>query len=238
MLGGVLNPLLTRASLVAAQTDKDKERFMSLGCPEKTVTVSGSTKYDNLGSGPANNDRAAREFGFSSSDLVFVAGSVRPGEDQQVVHAYKKAKEKCQNLKIVVAPRHPEEFDRVAEFLGKEEVSYRKRSDKEAGTNSDALLLDSMGELSTAYSAGDLSFVGATLVDIGGHNPMEPAALGLPVLVGPYHSNVSEEVQLLEKAGGLFIVKDSEELAKKLVCLLYTSPSPRDATLSRMPSSA
>jgi len=219
MLKGMLSPLLSRASLVAAQTEKDQERFISLGCPEESVTVSGSTKYDNLSGAGPGKEQVVKKFGFSSNDLVFVAGSVRPGEDEQVVKAFKKAKEKCQSLKIIIAPRHPEEFGSVAELLEREAISYRKRSDGEGKLDTEALLLDSMGELSTAYSAGDISFVGATLVDIGGHNPMEPAALGLPVLMGPYHSNVREEVQLLEKAGGLFVVQDSAELSQKLLNL-------------------
>jgi tetraacyldisaccharide 4'-kinase len=209
-----LGPLMSHARVVAAQSDRDEERFISLGCDEEAVVVSGTTKYDNLLPLKADPSKMLANFCFKAEGKVFVAGSVRPSEDRQVVNVFKNLRARLPDLKMIVAPRHPEEFENVAALLEEAGVDFSKRS--ESGKGEDVLLLDTIGELSAAYQVATVAFVGATLVDIGGHNPMEPAVAKVPVIVGPHHSNVLEEVELLEESGGIFVVEDSSQLEEVL----------------------
>ncbi len=219
-----LRQILSGVSFVAAQSKVDADRYLELGVAEQKVSVGGSTKYDRS-QGVDKSDvkkltSLKKEYGFDTKSKIFVAGSVRPGEDEIVVRAFIRAREELPELGLLIAPRHPEKFNDVADILSKNELSFIRRSmtgSSVAESSTDVLLLDKMGELNAAYSVGDLAFVGATLVDIGGHNPLEPAAASLPILIGPHYSNIKREVSLLQDSGALVIVENERELASQIV---------------------
>ncbi|MCC6954380.1 MAG: hypothetical protein IT290_09700 [Deltaproteobacteria bacterium] len=197
------------------QTDLDRERFVALNVQRGRIQVCGSTKYDQGEDVVAAEDRVVsrREFRVPPGSVCLVAGSVRPGEDALVIAAFIEARRKVANLSLIIAPRHADRFSAVGGLLHDNGLEYLQRSSIGHGDDLPVLLLDTLGELKRAYGAGDLAFVGGTLVDIGGHNPFEPAMFGIPVIVGPSVKNVRDAVSELKRSGGLFQVEDGLQLA-------------------------
>jgi 3-deoxy-D-manno-octulosonic-acid transferase len=152
-----------------------------------------------------------RKFGLGAGDLVLVAGSTRPGEEEIVLEARAGL---SGAHRLIIAPRHPERFDEVERLLSDRGLTYARRSRlAEAAAGWTVLLLDSMGELVEAYAAGDIALVGGSFVPLGGHNPLEPAALGLPVVFGPHMFNARESARSLLEAGGAVQAEGSGQLA-------------------------
>ncbi len=136
-------------------------------------------------------------------DPVLVAGSTHPGEEAAVLDAWQA----LPGWRLVLAPRHPERFAEVADLLKARRIPFARRSAPVPGAWR-VLLLDTMGDLRAAYAAADLAFVGGSLAPVGGHNVLEPAAAGVPVIVGPHTTHVAADVQRLEAAGGLRRIRD------------------------------
>lgn len=209
---------LTRASLgavqwIAAQTAADAERYLSLGASAERVEVTGNLKFDlDL---PADlTEQGAR----LKSDLfggrpVLVAGSTHEGEDAILLEALAVLQSSIPNVLLILAPRHPERFDAVADLCRRAGRAVVRRSSGGACGSAEVFLLDTLGELRQFYAAGDLAFVGGSLVPTGGHNPLEPAVLGLPVLIGPHVFNFQEMSRGLLTGGGAVQVADAAQLA-------------------------
>jgi 3-deoxy-D-manno-octulosonic-acid transferase len=216
--------LLSGVLELHAQTETDAQRFLVLGV--QNVHVSGNTKFDLGVTEPTREDKNVLR-GYLDADVssIWVAGSVREGEDGEVIQTYKNLLVQHPTLGLIIAPRHPENFERVAEQLRAEGIPFVRRSERpeNSANTAQVLLLDTVGELANAYRIGDLAFVGGSLVDIGGHNPMEPAACGVPVLVGPYTATVRDFVEILSAAGGLFQLQDRSGLERQLKELLSDS---------------
>jgi len=220
-LRSLFRPLLRSIRRILVQTQADAERYQAVGAEESQISICGSTKYSNqveLAS-PAERERFAMELGINLDRPCFVAGSVRSGEDEVVVRAFAAVKAKIPNLQMIIAPRHPERFERVARVLHASGISFSRRSNLGGVAGSEAVLLDSIGELQRVYSLASFAFVGGSLVDIGGHNPFEPAACRSCVLIGPYRSNVKDMCDELEAKGGLFLVRNEDELASTITRL-------------------
>jgi 3-deoxy-D-manno-octulosonic-acid transferase len=150
-----------------------------------------------------------------------VAGSTHEGEETIVLDAHRRVVEKFPNALLVLVPRHPQRFETVRDLLAKRHERFANRSSGAAilpATN--VLLGDSMGELMTFYAAADVAFVAGSLVPIGGHNLLEPASVGCPVLTGPHNFNGEEIAQLLMDAGAAFVVSESGQLAHAVIGLL------------------
>lgn len=131
------------------------------------------------------------------------------------------------NALLVLVPRHPQRFDDVASWLEKQGVRFIRRSQPAARTpDVEVLLVDTLGELLDFYAMGDVAFVGGSLVPIGGHNLLEPAALGLPVLAGPHNFNSADVARILVQSGATEIVNDATELGTRVIALL-SSPEER-----------
>ena len=218
---GLFAPLLAIPRLILVQTERDRERYLAIGAVPERVKVTGSTKYANptLRRLTAEADRLFLKFGMRQDAPLAVFGSVRPGEDEATIAAYLGALKEYPALQLIIAPRHPERFDAVAELLRRAGLRFIRRS-QQGGERAQVLLLDTIGELVEAYSIATLSFVGGTLVPIGGHNPLEPAAFASPVFVGPHYGNVTDAVDELVEAGGISVVRDGESLQQELVRLL------------------
>ncbi|MCC6220876.1 MAG: 3-deoxy-D-manno-octulosonic acid transferase [Deltaproteobacteria bacterium] len=216
--------VLAEFSALMVQSGLDYQRFLALGVDKSKIAITGSTKYDK---GEVVDEKKLVEFrrdiGLKGEELCFVAGSVRPGEDEIVIQAYKSLLKCFPALHMIIAPRHPEQFERVAQVLEKDAIKFRRRSLGSQSKEAQVVLLDSLGELALAYALADVAFVGGTLVDIGGHNPLEPAAHSCPVVVGPYASNVADVVQQMKARNGIVEVRNLEELEEKLHELLADS---------------
>jgi 3-deoxy-D-manno-octulosonic-acid transferase len=212
-LGSLLRPLLEPASLVLAQSQADADRFATLGVAEERIRVAGNIKYDL--EPPEQTlpwEEAAQ--GWAEGRGIVVAGSTMEGEEEQVVEALERLGENMPKPLLVLAPRHPERFDGVARQLSERGLAVVRRSRmEEAPERVDVFVIDTIGELGRAYALGTVAFVGGSLVPTGGHNPLEPAVFGVPVLTGPHVHNFRQVYDQLCAAGGAVVVEDSRSLA-------------------------
>jgi 3-deoxy-D-manno-octulosonic-acid transferase len=209
--------LLGKIARVLTQTERDRQRFIALGADPQRVTVSGSTKYDIADMRLSHGQRHTlkESLGLQSMQPCIVAGSVREGEFEQVISAYVVALKEVPSLQLIIAPRHPQYFEAVAAELTRQNLSFNRRSLAVAPTA--VLLVDTLGELTEMYRAADFAFIGGTLVPVGGHNPLEAAAAGLPILFGKYTENVREIAQQLVESGAAKRVGDEAELAQHCI---------------------
>lgn len=205
------------------QTQVDAERIKALGAPPERVRVSGNVKFDqacvSLKEG-AFTTKA--KLGIPESATVFVAGSTHEGEEEEVLKAYRRVLEYLPETALVLAPRHPERLSSVASMVEREGFKYRLRSSgaEERLPVPGILLVDTMGELAGMYRAGDINFVGGSLVPVGGHNILEPAAFGKPVFFGPHMHNFAEISAILKDCGVGIEIKNAAQLAREAVRLV------------------
>ena len=212
---------LARATAIAVQSETDDARFRLLGATDVQLSTMGNLKFDIdvddalLKSGA---EMRARLFGGAG---VLVAASTREGEEPQLLQAFRALLATRPSTVLVLAPRHPERANAVAEAITAAGFPFRRLSAGEVALQpGEVLLVDMLGQLMRFFAAADVAFVGGTLVPLGGHNLLEPAALGLPVLCGPHIYNVRDVADMMKEAGVLTIVKDPEELAAAAAWLL------------------
>lgn len=214
-------PMLAELDLIAVQTSAEAERFRSLGARPECVEVTGSIKFD-LQIDPELLSRAAalREQWQAQARPIWIAASTHAGEDEIVLAAHRELLKQWPEALLILVPRHPERFASVFELCQRQGFSTRRRSSGEAVAASDQLLLgDTMGELLFLYALADTAFVGGSLVANGGHNLLEPAALGKPVLSGPHLFNFLEIAAQLREAGALVEVADAQDLTQRVAQL-------------------
>ena len=212
---------LQHGIVIAAQSEADAERFRSLGARPERTRVTGNIKFDiEIDAGLPERGRAFRRETFGERP-VWIAASTHHREEELVLEAHRQVRAGFPDALLVLVPRHPERFDAVRQLLEREESGYVARTGNMAVPPGVGVFLgDTMGEVPLFYSASDVAFVGGTLVPIGGHNLLEPAALGLPVLAGPYLFNTQEIANLFNRVGALTVVRDEAELAKAVTRLL------------------
>ncbi|SDO33175.1 lipid IV(A) 3-deoxy-D-manno-octulosonic acid transferase [Vreelandella arcis] len=208
---------LANVSWLAAKSSADADRFNSLGCSAEVTSVVGSLKFEIPTQERAleEGERLHQQWG---QRPVWVAGSTRDGEETQLLQAHRQLRTRYPNALLVVVPRHPKRFDEVATLCRNEGWSISRRSQQQPVTPQTAVYLaDTLGELSALYAAGSVAYVGGSLVPLGGHNVLEPAALGRPVLSGPSIENFADVAEPLQAAGALTLVDSPEALADALV---------------------
>lgn len=219
-------------STYCARTGQDAEMAKAVGVNEGNVHVTGNLKFDIPA--PGSEDTAegrSREIrqalSISPEARVIVGGSTHAGEEEALLSAFGTLKAELPGLelRLVIAPRHPERFDSAWQMIKKTGLSGERRSaiTPGAGVGAEVILLDTMGELARVYAASTVSFVGGTLVEIGGHNLLEPALFGRPVVYGPHLSSYLYMAELLEGAGAS-IRTTSARLAEDLKKLI-TDPA-------------
>jgi 3-deoxy-D-manno-octulosonic-acid transferase len=218
---GLFRGIFSGVSLLAAQTREDAERFVAIGARSARTHVAGNIKFDmEVSPAVIEHGRELRS-SFGSARAAWIAGSTHAGEEEQVLAAQEMLGAAPPEALLILVPRHPDRFDAVAELLSRRGLRFTRRS---SGTPPDAatqvLLVDTVGELASLYAAADVAFVGGSLVPIGGHNLLEPAALGRPVLTGPYYSNSKDIARLLLRQGAALQVNDAPELAVAVTRLL------------------
>lgn len=217
-------------ALVAAQAPLDGERFLALGLERHRLQVTGNIKFDiQLPADLAARGQALRA-GWGKPRPVWVAASTHEGEESIILTAFQLVRAQFNDLLLILVPRHPERFAKVKQLCLQAKYRVAQRSQGDAVTeNTDILLGDTLGELMLFYATADIAFVGGSFVHIGGHNLIEPAILGVPVLTGPELHNFVDISQLLLKAGGAQIVTDADTLAQALITLLQ-DPAKRSET--------
>ncbi|HEK1769360.1 lipid IV(A) 3-deoxy-D-manno-octulosonic acid transferase [Pseudomonas parafulva] len=211
---GLTRPMLEEMSLIAVQTETEAERFRSLGARAQCVQVTGSIKFD-LKVDDQLLPRACqlREQWSALQRPVWIAASTHEGEDALILEAHQRLLQVHGDALLILVPRHPERFDAVHVLCRERFTTVRRSSGAAVDGRVQVLLGDTMGELMFLYALADITFVGGSLVPTGGHNPLEPAALALPVITGPHVFNFLEISAMLREAGALQQVDDAEGLA-------------------------
>jgi len=216
-LRGLWRLFLSRLTKVLAQTEVDAERLRALGCEH--VTVGGNLKFDVRATEAAEAKGLLRRY---AGDLrLIVAGSTLAAEEPMLLQAWTKLSAEDVQLAMVIAPRHPERFTVVAELLEASGFPWRRRSvfGDAALAAGEIVLLDSIGELASVYALAAVAFVGGSLVAAGGHNPLEPAQFGVPVVIGDYYQNFQAIVDDMLDEQALAVVRPGE-LEEALMRLL------------------
>ena len=219
-LTSLMRRTLGALSLVAARSDADAQRLIALGADPTVVHVSGNLKYDvELPASVHTQGHKLRTELFAPGPL-WVAASTHRGEEEAVLRAHAQVVRAFPQAQLVLAPRHPRrgaEVRKLCRRLGRATVT---RTSGLSCTGGGVLLLDTLGELPYFYAAADAAFIGGSLVPHGGHNLLEPAALGRPVLTGPHLHNFQEVADMLCSGGGACIVPGKEDLGAAVLGLL------------------
>jgi len=215
-------PMLSRLGRVLAQSQVDADRLQALGCDPDLISVAGNLKFDVR---TAEESDATRFLKSLTAGLRFlVAGSTLEGEEAALIAEWPRILSAHPRLAMILAPRHPERFGAVAALLEKSGRLWCRRSEWPSRPArplrpGEIVLLDTIGELASVYSLASVAFVGGSLVPAGGHNPLEPAQFGVPIVMGPHYANFAALTDSLREADALRIV-EKEDLATALIHLL------------------
>jgi 3-deoxy-D-manno-octulosonic-acid transferase len=217
-------PFLSRLAAVLAQSELDAGRLRALGCLQERVTVAGNLKFDVRTSPESTATKLLAEL--RGNLHLIVAGSTLDGEEAMLLSTWPELTKTLPDLAMVLAPRHPERFAAVTALLERSGFRWRRRSmlgNKGMSTENlmsgEIVLLDSIGELASVYSLASVAFVGGSLVAAGGHNPLEPAQFGVPVVMGEHYTNFRAIVDAMRSQDALAIARP-EELAEAIASLL------------------
>lgn len=218
--------LLTRStlrntSMIIAQGEKDAERLIALGADKDKVKVTGNLKFDiHFPRNVTEQAQVLRSY-LSVNRPVWIAASTHEGEEKIILDAFAVILKKEPQCLLVIAPRHPERSASIRELCIKRNFNVLcKSEDRKCDESRQIFILDSLGELPKYYAAADIAFVGGSLIEIGGHNMLEPASFGVPVIMGPYIFNFHEISQLLLNGNAAWTVTNADELSCRLSYLI------------------
>jgi len=213
------------------QSEESARRLIDLGADPARVTMTGSLKFDSLeapppsGTGAAHGkprERLLRFFRVSPSRTVIVAGSTMRGEEAAVLKAFKRVKDTKSHVLAILAPRHPDRFGEVERLARDAGFVTARRSELpiDAEPRADVVVLDTLGELAQLYQVATVVFVGGSLADHGGHNILEPAVFGKPVIFGPHMQNFKEIAEAFVGSGAAIQVRNEQELDDTILALV------------------
>nr|VFK80357.1 MAG: 3-deoxy-D-manno-octulosonic-acid transferase [Candidatus Kentron sp. SD] len=232
-VGRTTRGMLANISSIAAQGQGDADRFIALGADPHKVQVTGSIKFDLAPCPRAREEGQIMRQYWGRNRPVWIAASTHEGEEEKILDVFREVRKEIPDCLLILAPRHPERFSKANTLAHQRgyDTLLRSHLPKTAllpDFQADVFIGDTMGELPLLYAASDVAFVGGSLVSVGGHNMLEPAALGIPVLFGPHVFNFLEIAHNLRECGGARQVQDSMELSSVLTALL------RDANARRV----
>jgi 3-deoxy-D-manno-octulosonic-acid transferase len=228
-LASLFKDALANGIEIAAQTQADADRFISVGANPEHTHVVGSVKFDlEVPEEVQAHGRAFRQTNFADRP-VWIAGSTHPIEEDVLFAAHAKLRESHPRALLVLVPRHPNRFSEVKDWLTKNSVRFTTRSSHDAPNEGTVVfLVDTLGELLMFYASADVAFVGGSLVPIGGHNLLEPAAVGVPVITGPHNFNAPDTARALIERNAAREVRTDAELATTLAELIDDPNSRRE----------
>ncbi|MFT4713529.1 MAG: 3-deoxy-D-manno-octulosonic-acid transferase [Candidatus Azotimanducaceae bacterium] len=223
-ISALSQPMMDALFRVAAQSEPQGNRFISLGLSREKLRITGSTKFDVERDTSAGSAIQLLASSFKSR-FVFIAASTHSGEEELVLSALELLKQSIPEILLVLVPRHPHRTQELLKLCGASDFTTQKHSDGyDFNCSTMVYVLDTMGELMAFYSMSNVAFIGGSLVPVGGHNPMEPASFGLPLLMGPYLRNVDDIARQFIDEGAMKLVSSSKELAAE-VSLIQSSES-------------
>lgn len=225
-----MRDLLSHFRLLLMQSDMDAERIRGLGAPPEQVKMIGNLKYDPPGKAElARQDQVAAsldaQFGLSSGPPLLVAGSTVDGEEELLLSVFQRLRAQAgfETTRFLIAPRHPERFNPVADLIKRSEFPLVRRSIPDSSASKAPLiLLDTIGELAAVYRFAQVVFVGGSLVPRGGHNILEPASASRPVVTGPYTENFRDIMETFRRAHAVRQLQrfSKDELINELTSVL------------------
>ncbi len=232
-LPSLMRWLLTCVTKVACQSGVDGERFIQLGLSREQLCITGNVKFDITISDQQKEKGQILKNNIGQR-LVWVAASTHDTEEKIVLAAHKILLEKFPNALLILVPRHPERFHTVSELLNHDGWNFARRSLHQAiMEETQVYLADTLGEMMVFFEACDIAVVAGSFKPIGGHNVLEPAALGKPVITGPIIHNFVQAVELLKAAAAIYIVESSAESLAVALSMLANDRSLREATGAR-----
>lgn len=214
---GSISSVLADCTRIAAQSEADAQRFRQIGAAADSVSVMGNIKFDMaLPEVQIEQGRALRD-----GAPAWIAASTHEGEEDAALTVHRELIKTIPNARLILVPRHPQRFDAVEKLVQKTTLTLQRRSELNGSAPTASVLLgDSMGEMFMYFSMADIAFVGGSLVPVGGHNVLEPAALGMPVLFGPQMHNFIAARDLLLETGAAEQVLDDAKLAYAVLALM------------------
>lgn len=216
-VAGLTRPMLSHLSAIACQTESHARRFVALGADRDTTQAMGSVKYDvREPPGFAAEVAALRSAFALQQQPVWIAASTHPGEDECVLEAFRSVRQSHPQVRLILVPRHPVRADEVCALVQQAGLGVARQSVclQHAATEApDVIVGDVMGSLLQLYGLADVAFVGGSFVPVGGHNPLEPALCGIPIISGPHQFNFTDVMADLEQRGGLRTISERGELA-------------------------
>jgi 3-deoxy-D-manno-octulosonic-acid transferase len=217
----LIRDVIAGHAFIAAQTDDDAQRFRAIGASPSRTQVTGNMKFDIEVSASIRDDGAALRAAEFSARPVWIAGSTHAGEEAAVLDAHDRIRRAHADALLILVPRHPPRFDAVRDLLKSRNAPFASRSKRETiDARVSVLLVDTLGELMLFYAAADVAFVAGSLAPIGGHSLLEPAALALPIVVGPHNFNAPDIASLLLSRGAAIEITSSAQLADAVAALL------------------
>ncbi len=206
---GFLSIILDCYQGIFCQSELDRDRFIAIGAKEDKTIVMKNLKFEI---DKKTCDIDLKQEGFK----VLIAGSTHKGEDEIILEQYKKLKNKIQNLKLIIAPRHLTRLDEVKELTKNSGFSYGLRTKEDNFLNNDIIILDTLGELSKIYNIVDVAFIGGSFNKTGGHNPLEATIYSKPTISGPSVKNFRDIYSILEREAASFVVENEDEFYNAL----------------------
>ena len=221
---GLVLPALSAVTSIATQTKEDKQHFIAIGASQQQLQVLGNIKFDlTIDQSLSKEGRSLKQALFAGR-FVWLVASTHQGEELVFVDSYRQLKASMPELLLLIVPRHPERFGQVKVLCEQQSLQVVMRSQQQAVTSeTDVYIADSIGELKLLYAAADLAFVGGSMVAVGGHNVLEPAAIGVPILFGPEMFNFKEIAQQILQADAAIQCHSQAEIVET-VLRLYRQP--------------
>lgn len=223
-LPGLTQTMLSAVTHIAAQTELDADRYRNLTDQPDRVQVAGNLKFNVAIPDEAHAQGRNLRSQLGDRALIWIAASTHPGEEQQIYAAHKLILDQCPDSVLILVPRHPERFKQVVSDVSNAGFVFCQRSHNNSDTQCQIFIGDSMGEMMIFYGAADIAFVGGSLVAVGGHNPLEPIAMGLPTLMGPQTYNLKAQADALYQAQAMWQIDDGPSLAQHIL-QLYHEPA-------------
>lgn len=214
--------IMNSITRLASHNQQDAQRFIELGLAPDKVVVTGSIKFDIQPNVEQLETVSELKLLYNQQRFIWVAGSTHPVEHELILKVHSHLLTQFPDALLVIAPRHPEQFTKVADLLADSALTFSRRSENDYA-NEQVLLADTLGELQCLYGMANVSYIGGSLIERGGHNPLEAAAFSVGVLSGPHTYNFNHVYPELIALGGCIQVKSSDELYKQL-CLFANQP--------------
>ncbi|MDD5292331.1 MAG: 3-deoxy-D-manno-octulosonic acid transferase [Candidatus Omnitrophica bacterium] len=216
--------LVKPVKMFCAQSDLDAGRFAQIGIEKERIKITGNMKFDTIDA----LDKVQSEemlnlkdrISLASQDFLIVAGSTHDKEEEYILDIFKKLKGQFKNLRLLIAPRHLERIDSIEKMIARKGLKPYRCSSFNSPSSDGVLILDAVGKLLLIYGLADLVFVGGSLVPVGGHNILEPAFFGKPIIVGPYTHNFREITEAFLSAGALAQAEDVKDMESKIAELI------------------